>query len=224
MTAGEQVAGTVLFLIYLVVLPFVTTPFFDFCERIVGANISPALRSGIYYCVLFVVCLVIFHQYLGRTTTKLADHLGSACQAWLLGLVGMYGLNELVYRLSNLVIANHTNLNDTTISAQVEDAPRLTLIIIVLLAPFVEEVLFRGLVFGNLKGKSLAAAYVLSCLLFALSHAWQFIVVEQSVTNLLLLVKYLVPGVMLAWVYDRSGTLWTSFALHAVFNALAIWT
>ena len=224
MTAGEQVAGTVLFLLYLVVLPFVTTPLFDFCERIVGAGISPALRSGIYYCVLFVACIVIFHRYLGRTSTKLADNLGGSCQALLMGLVGMYGLNELVYRLSNLVIANHTNLNDNTISAQIDDAPRLTLVIIIFIAPFVEEVLFRGLVFGNLKGKSLAVGYVLSCLLFALSHVWEFIIVEQSISQFLLMVKYLVPGFMLAWVYDRSGTLWTSIALHAAVNALALWT
>ena len=133
-------------------------------------------------------------------------------------------LDVLRFAAAFLVIVNHTNLNDTTISAQIDDAPRLTLIIIVLIAPFVEEVLFRGLVFGNLKGKSLAVGYVLSCLLFALSHVWEFIIVEQSVSQFLLMVKYLVPGFMLAWVYDRSGTLWTSIALHAAVNALALWT
>ena len=46
-----------------------------------------------------------------------------------------------------------------TISAQIEDAPRTTLLIVVFLAPFVEEVLFRGLVFGNLRDKSRVVAY-----------------------------------------------------------------
>jgi len=224
MTSGERVAGMILFLIYLLVLPFVTTPFFNLCEDVVGAPISQALRSGIYYCILFVVCVIIFHKFLGRTTGNLGDNLGPACQAVLVGLVGMYGLNELVYRLSNLLINNSTNLNDTTISAQVDDAPKLTFIIIVLIAPFVEEVLFRGLVFGNLKGKSLPVAYVLTCVLFALSHVWQFAVDGPTVTRFLVMLQYLVPGFMLAWSYDRSGTLWTPIALHAVFNALALWT
>ena len=37
------------------------------------------------------------------------------------------------------------------------------------------------------------------------------------------MVPYLVPGVVLAWAYDRSGTLWTSIALHALANALSVW-
>ena len=141
-----------------------------------------------------------------------------------LGLVGLYGLNELVYRLTNLVVTNHTNLNDTTISAQIHDAPHMTLLIVIVLAPFVEEVLFRGLVFGNLKGKSRGVAYLVSCALFALLHVWQFAVVERDVTYFLLMIQYLVPGVVLAWAYEHSGTLWTSIGVHAVANALSAWT
>ena len=89
---------------------------------------------------------------------------------------------------------------------------------------FVEEVLFRGLVFGNLKGKSLAVAYVLSCVLFALAHVWSFAADSQTLTRFFVLLQYLVPGFVLAWSYDRSGTLWTPIALHAVYNALALWT
>ena len=224
MTSGERLAGVILFLIYLVVLPFVLAPFFNLCEDVVGAPISQALRSGIYYCVLFVVCIFVFRKFLGRTTENLGNNLGPACQMVLLGLVGLYGLNELIYRLSSLVIKNVANMNDVTISAQVDDAPKLTFIIIVLVAPFVEEVLFRGLVFGNLKGKSLTVAYVLSCVLFALSHVWQFAVDAPTVAHFVVMLQYLAPGFVLAWSYDRSGTLWTPIALHAVFNALALWT
>jgi len=224
MTPGERVGGVILFLIYLVVLPFVTDPFFNFCEGLLGANISEALRSGIYYCVLFVACVIIFHKFLGRTTDNLGENLGPACQAVLVGLVGLYGLNELLHRLGSLLISGAANLNDTTISAQIDDAPRFTFLIIVFLAPFVEEMLFRGLVFGSLKGKSRAVAYVLSCLLFALAHVWSFAVGGVTLTRFWVLVQYLVPGFMLCWSYDRSGTLWTPVALHALFNALALWT
>ena len=110
-----------------------------------------------------------------------------------------------MYRLTNLIFTNRTNLNDTTISAQIDDAPHMTLLIVIFLAPFVEEVLFRGLVFGNLKSKSRALAYAVSCLLFALLHVWQFAVVKQDVTYFLLMIQYLVPGLVLAWAYDHSG-------------------
>ena len=224
MTSGEQIAGVIFFVIYLLVLPFATAPLFRLAGQLLGITISQAMQNVIYYYVLFAVTILIFHNFLGRTSRQLADNLGGACRMLAVGLVALYGLNELVYRLTNLVMTNHTNLNDTTISAQINDAPHMTLLIVVFLAPFVEEVLFRGLVFGNLKGKSAVVAYLVSCLLFALLHVWQFAVVQQDVTYFLLMVQYLVPGLVLAWVYDRTGTLWTSIGLHAAANALSVWT
>ena len=223
MTSGEKIAGTVLFAVYLVVLPFVTDPLFRFIGRLLDTTVSATVQSIVYYYVLFAVTLIVFHKFIARTSRNFADNLGVACRNMLLGLIALYGLNELVYRLSSLVISNRTNLNDTTISAQIQDAPRVTLLIIVFLAPFIEEVLFRGLVFGNLKSKSRVVAYLVSCLLFALLHVWQFAVVQQDITYFLLMVQYLVPGAVLAWAYESSGTLWTSIGLHAVANALSAW-
>ncbi len=224
MTAGEQIAGVVFFVIYLLVLPFATAPAFRLAGRLLGVTISGALQNVIYYYVLFAVTIIIFHGFLGRTSRQFADNLGGACKTLVIGLIGLYGLNELVYRLTNLIFTNRTNLNDTTISAQIDDAPHMTLLIVIFLAPFVEEVLFRGLVFGNLKNKSRAVAYLVSCLLFALLHVWQFAVVNQDITYFLLMIQYLVPGLMLAWAYEHSGTLWTAIGLHAVANALSVWT
>lgn len=154
MSPGEQIAGTVFFVIYLVVLPFATASPVPPCGAAAGYRNFPILQNAIYYYILFAVTLVIFHSFLGRTTRNFADNLGNACKAVAVGLIALYGLNELMYRLTRLLVNNHTNLNDTAISAQIHDAPRVTLLIVIFLAPFVEEVLFRGLVFGNLKSKS----------------------------------------------------------------------
>lgn len=224
MTAGEQIAGVIFFVIYLMVLPFAAAPLFRLAQSLLGITISTALQHVIYYYGLLIVTVVMFHNFLGRTSRHLAENLSTACKTLLAGLIGLYGLNELVYRVSRLLVNNHTNLNDFTISAQVRDAPQMTILIMVVLAPFVEEVLFRGLVFGNLRGKSRTAAYLVSCLLFALVHVWQFAVVNHDITYFLLMIQYLAPGLVLAWVYDHSGTLWTSIALHAAVNGLAVWT
>lgn len=223
MTPGEQIAGTVFFMIYLLVLPFAAPPLFRVVGGLLGVRISGAMQSVITYYILFAASILIFHRFLARTSTLLAENFGGACKTLGLGLIGLYGLNELVYRLSNLVVQNRTNLNDTSISAQINDAPHMTLLILILLAPFVEEVLFRGLVFGNLKAKSRFAAYAVSCVLFALLHVWQFALESQDVTYFWLMIQYLVPGAVLAWAYEHSGTLWTSIGLHAAANALSAW-
>ena len=223
MTPGEQIAGTVFFVIYLVVLPFATAPLFRLAERLLDASISPSLQNAIYYYTLFAVTLIIFHSFLGRTTRNFADNLGNACKSILVGLIALYGLNELVYRLTRMLVNNHTNLNDTTISAQIEDAPHMTLLIVIFLAPFVEEVLFRGLVFGCLKEKSRIFAYILSCALFAFLHVWTA-VSNWDLGYLILMLQYLVPGLVFAWAYEHSGTLWTSILLHMLVNALSLFT
>ena len=222
MTATEQVAGVVFFVIYLLVLPFATSPLFRLAERMLATDLSPAVQNTIYYYILFAVTVVIFHGFLGRTTRHLFDRGTLVGKTILTGIVAHYGLNELVYRVANLLISGRTNLNDSTISAQIDDAPRSTLLIVIFLAPFVEEMLFRGLVFGNLKNKSRVVGYAVSCTLFALLHVWQFAVNHQDVTYFLVMVQYLVPGLVLAWAYEHSGTLWTAIGIHAAVNALSV--
>ena len=220
MSPGEQIAGTVFFVIYLLVLPFAAAPLFRLVGHLLDASITVAMQTAICYYVLFAVTIIIFHGFLARTSRRLAENLEDALKTLGVGLVALYGLNELAYRLLGLFLESRTNLNNGTVSVRMDSAPNMTLLIVLLLAPFVEEVLFRGLVFGNLRHRSRLLAYAASCLLFV----WQFAVVRQDLTYFLLMLQYLVPGLVLAWAFEHSGTLWTSVALHALANALSMWT
>jgi len=223
MTALERFGGGIFFFLYLLVLPFAADPLFRGLEVLLGTTLSEHTENAIYYYVLFAVTLVLFWIYIGRTTSYFLTSTLPTLGTVGLGLVAFYGLNELSYRVLRLVLDSQTNLNDVAISAQVADAPRSTFLIVVFLAPFVEEVLFRGYIFGNIRQRSRTAAYVVSCLLFAFLHVWQFAVVEQSLGYFMLMLQYLVPGLVLAWAYERSGTLWGSILIHMFVNAVAMW-
>ena len=223
LSQGELVAGAVFFAVYLLVLPFAAGPLFRAVSLLLGVTISEGLANAIYYYALFLTAVVVFHGYLVRTSQKLLDDLSGSLKTVGVGLVALYGLNELVYRLGRGLAGSHTNLNDVAVSAQVSTAPYTTMLIVVLLAPFVEEVLFRGLVFGALRGRSRLLAYAVSCVLFALMHVWQFAVSSRDASYLLLTVQYLVPGLVLAWAYEHSGNLWTAVGVHAAANALSTW-
>lgn len=224
MSDHEKWVGTIFFVLYLLVFPFILEPTFRLVEHLLGTNISNSLQNTIYYYLVFAATVIIFHNFISRTTQNFFEGSGLGLKTAVMGLIVLYGLNELAYRLIGLVMHNRKNLNDMTISAQFDHAPYTTLIIVMILAPFVEEVLFRGLVFGNLRNKSRLLAYVVSCLLFAFLHVWQFAWVRQDMTYFLLMMQYLVPGLVLAWAYDHSGTLWASILLHSGANALAGWT
>lgn len=223
MTNLEKGFGGVLLALYLVVLPFLSEPLFRGLETLLGFQLTSRTESQIYYYTLFALTLLVFWLYIGRTTSLFLSGTLSALLTTLQGLVAFYGLNELGCRVLRLVSRSGTNLNDVPISAQVSDMPRATLLLIVFVVPFVEEVLFRGYVFGNLRSKSRAAAYVVSCALFAALYVWRFAVADPGAESFWLMLQYLVPGAVFAWCYERSGTLWAGILAHVAVNALAVW-
>ena len=224
LTPFERIGGGIFFFLYLLVMPLLMDYIFLGAERLLDVSISPASEHAIYYYVMFALTLIIFYNFIGKNTQRFFGNLNQTCAAWGTGLVAFYGLNELLFRVTRLLWGNGVNLNDVAVSAQIEGEPRTTVLIVVFLAPFVEEVLFRGYVFGSLRDHSRAAAYVISCVLFAFLHVWQFAAGDLlSVSRILLLIQYLVPGLVLAWSYDRSGNLWAPILIHMSANALHVW-
>ncbi len=93
-----------------------------------------------------------------------------------------------------------------------ETFPVLSPLLIVVLAPITEEVLFRGLMLrGLLAVMAPVRAIALSTMLFMILHLnpWQFPVA-------------CVLGVLTGWVYLRSRSLLLCVGLHAVQNATAL--
>lgn len=87
--------------------------------------------------------------------------------------------------------------------------PLLLLFIVVVWSPLAEELVFRAMVFRTLrKGFSFPAAAVLSGVLFGVYH----MNVVQGVYAALI-------GVLLAFAYEKTNSLWGCYLLHFMFNA-----
>lgn len=87
-----------------------------------------------------------------------------------------------------------------------------TFAIVGLLAPFAEEVFFRGFllaalvsVIGGLRGALVSSA------IFSVAHL-----------NVSTLLPIFVMGMLLAWLYLRTGSIWPSFVAHAAQNLIAL--
>ena len=223
LTDFEKLAGVILLLVYLVVLPFFGRAITDAVGTLLGTSISPALSNVICFYLLFAAAVLIFHSFLYQTSQTLFTGIERCLKTLGLGLVFFYGLNELFYRVSHLLWGNLTNLNDAALLSQLFTAPRIMALVVIFLAPFLEELRFRGLIFGWLREHSRAVAYIASCVLFALLHVWQYALVHQDISYLLVMAQYFVPGFIFTWAYDHSGSLWTSVGIHAAVNALAVW-
>ena len=90
----------------------------------------------------------------------------------------------------------------------------LTFQALALITPFSEELFFRGFVFRGLVPKvGPYGGIVISAAIFSGFHI-----------SLGVLVPIFITGLLLAWLYWRTGSLWASVGAHAGQNALALLT
>lgn len=88
----------------------------------------------------------------------------------------------------------------------------LLVMMAVIVAPVVEEVIFRGCIYRFLKSQTtLLGAQVISGAVFAFLHG-----------NLLSFVPLILVGVLLARAYEKTGSLAVAIWFHAFFNAFSL--
>ena len=167
---------------------------------------------------------VIVGQRQGKTYDKaVADGWvpGKTLWAALLGYLGSMMLSTLVSLAILRLYPEFTNVNDSAITAMSRQSRTLMAIGGVFLAPVTEELLFRGLIFRNLYGKSRFFAYTLSMVLFSLIHVSGYIGLYEWKLLALCFVQYLAPALCLNLAYRYSGTLVAPILLHMLNNLAA---
>jgi membrane protease YdiL (CAAX protease family) len=124
-----------------------------------------------------------------------------------IGLVNIYGIAIDVFGLDQLEPGQQLE-DDFYDHASVV---ALTGFAIVFMAPVAEEIFFRGFIFGGLRRYlNLPMAGLISGGLFSLAHG-----------DLGLILPFAGVGLVLAYLYERSGTLWAPIGVHFVFNSIS---
>ncbi len=143
---------------------------------------------------------------------------------------GMVGLGmavgigvAIVSYLLNIIVVVLVGVEDPVQQQLLQDALAggLPLVLVALLAvvvaPFVEEVIFRGVLFRALADRiNLPVGLVLSAGIFAGIH------IEVLASQPFALVGLFTVGFLLAWAYHLTGNLMVPILGHAVFNAISL--
>jgi membrane protease YdiL (CAAX protease family) len=89
----------------------------------------------------------------------------------------------------------------------------------VVLAPFFEEFLFRLFLFNAMRAWwGFRPGAIVSALLFGFAHLQQ----GGTAVNVSLVVPLFCGGLILAWIYQRTGKAWASMLTHAGLNAVTL--
>jgi len=95
----------------------------------------------------------------------------------------------------------------------------LMIFLVVILVPFMEELLFRGFLQSYLK-RHLGRLWSLftTAFIFALVHYAP----SQGTGNFQLITSLFVLSIFLGFIYERERTLWAPVALHSAFNGFSV--
>lgn len=218
MTDSERRRGLVFFLLYLLVFPRVNA----WLQRLwMGdAEVLVAEANVLYYAFLFLLILFIFWGFLWKDFTALLDWLPENLFAVAVGLLLAGGLHA-VGSLLPFPVMDPIPLQ---YAQEFRSAPAPTLVLILLLIPLVEETVYRGLIYGNLRGYSRPLAFGVCVFFYALAQVWRYALDFSDPRYLLLGVLYLPMSAALTWTYDRGGSVWACTVLHSGLNGMILAT
>jgi len=160
---------------------------------------------------LLITGLLVAMYFLRASDQDAGTVLRGAAAGPLLWLATFPVVGAVLWATTTLLDAAGVSFAEQTILTRLRPHPVLFFLIAVVCAPFVEEVLFRGLLYPAFKKKvGIGLAMGISAALFMLVH-WHL----QTAPAIFVL------GLALAYVYERTGTLAAPIVFHACFNG---WT
>ena len=170
-----------------------------------------ALGAGL----MTLLCLGFLRRDFDRVWERPFYILGQVLLGYALLMAADFLVALLVY-----AVAPQENPNNEAILDLVKADPGRILAITVVLAPLVEELMFRGGVFGLLRRWNRWLAYGLCVLVFAVYHTWQY-ALDDPVFWIYLL-QYLPAGFLLCRSYEKTECIWTPILLHMLNNSISL--
>jgi len=154
---------------------------------------------------------VSFWQAVGLRRFRVGQTLGLTVLVVLGGFVGTAAYATIAGAMGVAVQGNAADLAKGFGAGPLEIV--IAFVLVGVVAPFVEEVTFRGIVFPSLKSAwGTVPAVLLSGGIFGVVHLQPTIAVPLALI-----------GVVLALVFLRTRSLWSAIVAHCAFNTVSLW-
>ena len=222
MKKSEALIGWIYLPVHIFALVILLTYLFYYLFPELGLAVDDVYQNVYYYGFSFLFLLIFLNRYLCSTYSDLCDNILNTVFAVLAGFFLNYFLTLAVQSALSLVLNDLTNPNSALVDEQLVTNTGIMVAVTVLLAPVVEETLFRGVVFGTLRKKSRLAAYLVSSLIFSFYHLWQYFLIGFDWTLLLYTLQYVPASLVFCWCYERGRNLWAPIFLHMFINLMSV--
>lgn len=224
----QKAIGTILiFPWYLYFAPIVINYFLKLYTVYVSNNFS-SNTLNVYYNLLIGVAtaiplIIVFRNYIKESWKVFKENLLENI-IWVLTIgIGM----AYLFSIAGELIVNFLSpqageaSNQALVEALVQSNFLLMFLQTVIIAPFIEELLFRGLVFNSLRQYNKVWAHLISAFLFGLLHVYTYIL-AGDMSEWIKLIPYMMAGLSFSLVYEKKQTIIAPMLLHAAKNLIAV--
>lgn len=184
----------------------------NFMQQIGVVISSPGFTGGIVVHIiqiLFTWLFIIRHYNLSWKTFGFRK---PKRQDWIF-LIGWFFISILVSAFVLYLTFSFLDIGSSKANNMETAGFLLSILMTTIIAPIEEELGFRGVIYVYLKSRlGTASGIVISALIFGLNHAPSW----EQVPNAIAM------GMIFAFVYERTGSLWMPIILHGLLNALTV--
>lgn len=140
--------------------------------------------------------------------------------SFLIGIC-FFIVNESIGFLINLIPGITNSSNQEMIIKIIEENPFSAFISVVIFAPIVEELVFRGGIYNLLKNKlSENLSLILSSLIFGLLHVI-FGLLAFEISEFIFLIAYFILGLGFGFIYKKTNNIYICIIVHFINNLIS---
>lgn len=167
-------------------------------------------QLGTYLIMLFGLCFIYRKRLINDFKNFKKENTNIAIKNWLCGLGIMIVSNLIISFIVRDIAANESANREL-----LNNLPITNMIIMVIIAPLIEEITFRAS-FKNAFSKWYTFA-ITTGLLFGLAH-----IAEYTLLELLFIIPYGALGFFFAKAMYETNNIYTSYIAHFIHNGLCI--
>lgn len=220
MTVSQRALGGIYFPMHFFILPL----FIGMLSHYIDTPISGMTANIIYYAPGMLFCFTVMNSYMRRAFDVLLDGwvtvLMSILTSFVVYFILSYAVSAIMIYLLQDGILNPNNQSAADLI--VEEGAGKYMALAVFIAPIVEEVLFRGVLFGSIRRRWRVAAYIISIAAFAFYHIWQYLLIDLNPIVFVYMLQYIPAGYVLARCYEQTSCIWTPIFFHMLVNFFSV--
>ena len=216
MTAFETKGGLVFTVLYLFLFPRLGGRM----QELLAGDGEPLVAEAnvIYYAILLGLLLVLLWRFLKKDLSGFFSGLSRNLVDMGVALLAAGGAYFVLKKLP-FPVADPISLQ---YAQEFRLAPVPVWVLILVLIPLVEEMVYRGILYGTLREYNRPLAVAFCTVLYSLALVWRYALDFSDPRYLLLALLYLPMSCALTLCYERVGSVWGTALVHAGLNGATL--